>query len=337
MPIRRRQVVQGGLALAGLGLLAGCGVLQPSPPPKKVPRIGYLGPGLSGPYPGLLDGFREGLRDLGYVDGESIAIEYRFTDEGLARAPGFAADLVGLGVDAIVTTGAEAGIVARDATTTIPIVGAILGPDPVAMGLVTSLARPGSNVTGLSTASGGGQAAKRVQLLKEVLPGAGRVALIWNANNPYKAADVTETERTATLLGMQTQSVIVRRDDEIEGAFQAVVTSRPDALIVLQDPLTAVHSARIVAFAAERRLPAMYEVRLWTDAGGLMQYGVNSVALFRRAATYVDRILKGARPGDLPVEQPTTYDFVVNLRTARALGLTVPPSILAQATEIIQE
>jgi len=336
MPIRRRQVLQGSLALAGFGLLAGCGVLSPPVPPKKIPRIGYLGPGLSGPYPSLLDEFRAGLRDLGYVDGESIAIEYRFTDEGLERAPGFAADLVGLGVDAIVTTGAEASAIAKGATATIPIVGAILGPDPVATGLVMSLARPGGNVTGLSAGSGPGQDAKRLQLLKEAVPRLSRVAILWNPNNPEKVTESSEIQQFAPSLGLHTLSLELRRQEDIEGAFQTAASSGADALMVLQDPLTAIHSARIVAVAAERRLPTMYGVRLWTEAGGLMHYGINSVALFRRAATYVDKILKGAKPADLPVEQPTTYDFVVNLKAAQAIGLTIPQSVLAQATEILQ-
>ena len=335
--LRRRQFVQGGLAVAGLGILSGCTLprarWQQVP---SIPRLGYLGPGTTGPYPALLNGFRQGLRNLGYVEGESIHIEYRFTDEGIDRAPAFAADLVGRNVDLIVTTGAEATGIARDATTTIPIVGAILGGDPIGDGLVASLARPGGNVTGMSAmTSGNGIYAKRLQLLREVVPTMTRVAVLLTPIM-NKVPALQEVQSVAPSFGVQVVAVEVRRVSDLDAAFQAVVESTADALMPFQDPLTAVHSARITAFAQERRLPAIYEVRLWTDAGGLMHYGINSVELFYRAATYVDRILKGAKPADLPVEQPTKFDFVINLGTARALGLSIPPSVLQQATEIIQ-
>jgi putative ABC transport system substrate-binding protein len=332
----RRQFFRVGLSLAGLGVLAGCGRMANLGQPVQVPRIGYLGAGLSGPYPALLGGLRQGLRDLGYLEGENILVEYRFTDGGLEKAPAFVAELIGLKVDLLVTTGAEATAVAKKATTTVPIVATILGGDPVGEGLVVSLARPGGNVTGLTAGSGGGLVAKRLQILKEVVPGASRVAILWNANNPTKTADVKEAADAAPSLGMQMISIEVRRADDLDGAFQAIAAARVDALMVFQDPLAAIHSTRIVAFAAEHRLPAIYEVRLWTEVGGLMNYGINSVEQFHRAATYVDKILKGASPADLPIEQPTKLEFVVNTKAARALGLTFPPSVLIQATEVVQ-
>jgi len=330
----RRRFVQGSLAVVGLGLLSGCSPLWR--PRTKVWRIGYLGAGTSGPYPALLDGFRQGLRDLGYVEGQTIEIEYRFTDEGAHLLPGFADELVQLNVDLIAATGGEAVSAAKNATAHIPIVGTVMGPDPVGTGFVASLARPGGNVTGLSTGSGGGLTAKKLQLLKELKPSISRVVVLGNPNNPFKLTEFKDAEEAAPSFGLQILPVEVRRDDELDGAFRVIAASRPDALMILQDPLTAVHSARITAFALEQRLPAVYEVRLWSEAGGLMNYGINSVEMFRRAATYVDKIFKGARPADLPVEQPSRFELVINLRPAEAIGLKVPDSVLAQASEIIR-
>lgn len=324
--------------MVGLPLMSGCTLpWRPDSSGSRVRRIGYLGAGTSGPYPALLEGFRQGLRELGYVEGETIAIEYRFTDEAAHLLPGFAAELVNLNVDLIAATGGEAVGAAKNATTTIPIVATVMGPDPVGTGFVASLARPGGNVTGLSTGTpDSALIAKKLQFLKELQPGISRVAVLGNPNNPYKMIEFKEAEVAARSFGLHMSTVEVRRDDDLEGAFQAIVASRANALMVLQDPFTAVHSARITAFAAEQRLPAIYEVRLWTEAGGLMNYGINSVELFRRAATYADKIFKGARPADLPVEQPTKFELLINLRTAEAMGLTIPDSLLAQASEIIR-
>jgi putative ABC transport system substrate-binding protein len=333
----RRRFLKASLAVAGIGLAAACSL--PPPPWQQTPttpRIGYLGPGTTGPYPMFLDAFRQGLRDLGYVEGQNIAVEYRFTDTGLERAPEFAADLVGRNVDLIVTTGAEATIIARDATTTIRIVGAVLGGDPIGDGLVASLARPGGNVPGMSAVTSGHNLfAKRLQLLREVIPTMTRVAVLLT---PVlnKVPAFQEVQSVAPWFGVQVVTAEIWRASDLDAAFQTVVESAADALMPFQDPLTASHSARIVGFATERRLPAIYEVRLWTDAGGLMHYGIDSVTLFYRAATYVDRILNGAKPADLPVEQPTQFEFVINLKAARAIGLTIPPSVLSQATATIQ-
>jgi putative ABC transport system substrate-binding protein len=333
--LARRRFLSGGLALAALGLTAGCDRRLPWQPPARVPRLGYLGVGAIGPNVLLVEAFRQGLRDLGYVEGQSIAIEYRFMDGRMEQAPALAAELVALEVDLIVTAGGEATAAARDATATIPIVGAMLGSVPVQSGLVAGLARPGGNVTGVSGLAAG-YAGKLLQLLAEAFSSAESVAILWNARNAQKAAQLGEAQEAAPGLGLQLRSVEVRGDGDFEGAFGAIAAARVDALLVLQEPLMAANSARIVAFALEQRLPAIYEVRLFTDAGGLMSYGVKHLERYHRAATYVDRILKGAKPADLPVEQPTELDFVINLRTARAIGVTIPPSVLARATEVIQ-
>jgi len=331
----RRQFLESSLGLAGLGLLSGCAF-----PPSlwrqrpRIPRLGYLGIGTAMPNSLLLDAFRQGLRDLGYVEGETIAIEYRFLDDGLEQAPTFAAELVALNPDIIVTAGIDATLAVRNATSTIPIVGAILGSDLVADGLVVSLARPGGNLTGL-IASPPTVGTKQLQILKEVVPTMSRVTALWNAANPVKIRQVEELRVAASILGLTLLSAEVRRPVDFDTAFQTVQASPPDALWVGQEPLMAANSARVAAFAIEQRLPAMYETRLYTDAGGLMNYGVQSVERYYRAATYVDRILKGAKPADLPIEQPTAFDFVINLKAARAIGLTIPPAVLQQATEII--
>ena len=335
--VGRRRLLRASLAVASLGLVGGC-ALPPTPwqQAPRIPRIGYLGPGTGGPYPTLLNGFRQGLRDLGYVEGENVLIEYRFTDDRVELLPEFAADLVGRNVDVIVTTGADASAIARDATSTIPIVGAILGPDPVASGLIASFARPAGNVTGMAASSVPTEiAAKRLQILRELIPSMTRTAVLLNPA-PTKVRDLQAVEAVAPSLGVQIVAVEARRESDLDTAFQAIAASGSNALMPMQDPLTAVHSARICAFAVEHRLPTMCEVRLWIEAGALMYYGVDSVKLFYRSATFVDRILKGAKPADLPVEQPTQFDFVINGKTAQAIGLTIPPSVLQQANEILQ-
>jgi putative ABC transport system substrate-binding protein len=332
--LARRHLLGGGLALAGLGLTAGCDRRLPWQAPPRIPLIGYLGLGGSQPNAPLLAAFREGLRDLGYVEGQNILIEYRFVDARMDQAPALAAELVALQPDLIVTATAEASAAARDATATIPIVG-FLGLDPVGFGLVASLARPGGNVTGV-TVLGRGWTSKLLELLGEAFPGIETVAVLYNSANPLKAAEVAEAEEVAPTLGLRPRPVAVRADRDFEAAFGAIAAARVDALLVLQDQLIAVNSARVVAFALERRLPAIYQIRLFADAGGLMSYGVKSVERYRRVATYADKVLKGARPADLPVELPTELDFVVNLRTARAIGVTIPSSVLARATEVLQ-
>jgi putative ABC transport system substrate-binding protein len=332
--LTRRCLLGGGLALTALCLTTGCDRPPPWRRPARVPRVGYLGVGTSGPNALLLAAFQQGLRDLGYVEGQNLLIEYRFVDGRLALAPALAAELVALDVDLIVTTGIESSVAARDATAAIPIVG-FLGQDPVGTGLVASLARPGGNVTGV-TPLGGGWPGKLIQLLKDAFPDVETAAVLWNASNPVKAADAREIAEVAPSVGVRWRSVEVRADGDFEEAFGAIAASRADALVVLQDTLMAGNAARVVAFALGQRLRAIYQTRLYTDAGGLMSYGVDSVERYRRMAAYVDKVLKGARPADLPVEQPTAVDFVVNLAAARAIGVTIPPSVLARATEVLQ-
>ena len=337
----RRHFLQESLVLAGLGLLSGCGIVQPTAkPPPRVPRIGYLCPAYSSsftgpPPPGTLVGaFVEGLRDLGYVDGETVAIEYRGADGMNDRLPGLAADLVAREVDVIVTAGGTPPVLAaRQATATIPIVFVAVG-DPVGNGLVASYARPGGTLTG-TTNIAPETAAKRLQLLKEVVPGATRVGVVWNFGNPATPPEWAEVQAAASQLSLALQPWDVRDPAQIEDAFRAIAGARPDAVLVSGEPIFYRVLGRVVELAAMTGVPAMYQAREFVEAGGLMSYGPNPRDLFRRAAAYVDKILRGAKPGDLPVERPTTFDFAINLKMAQALGLTVPYSALSQATEII--
>ena len=325
---------------AFIGTMAGGLIAAPlaaeAQPAKKVPRIGFLVAASASDtaYVRLIEAFRQGLRDLGYVEGRNVVIEYRYAGEKSERLPALAAELVRLKVDVIVSHGNPGPLAAKQATSAIPIVMTSTG-DPVASGFVSSLARPGGNVTGLSlmVPELGG---KRLQLLKEILPGLSRVAVLWNAASPYASLVVRETEATATTLGVQLQSLVVRGPDDFEGALAAATSGRAGALTVVEDPLTITKRTQIVDFSAKSRLPAIYGVKEFVDAGGLMSYGVHLADLYRRAATYVDKILKGAKPADLPVQQPTKFEFVINLKTAKALGLTIPPSVLHRADELIQ-
>ena len=323
------------ISAATLSLLA-APLAAEAQPAGKVPRIGFLvaASASDSAYARWIETFRQGLRDLGYVEGRNIVIEYRYAGEKYERLPGLAAELVRLKVDVIVSHGTPGPLAAKQVTSAIPIVMTSAG-DPVASGLVSSLARPGGNVTGLSlmVPELGG---KRLQLLKEILPGLSRVAVLWNAANPYASLVVREMEATATTLGVQLQSLVVRGPDDFEGALAAATTGRAGALTAVEDPLTVTKRTQIVDFAAKSRLPAIYGVKEFVDAGGLMSYGVHFADLYRRAAPYVDKILKGAKPADLPVQQPTKFEFVINLKTAKALGLTIPQSVLQRADEVIQ-
>ena len=303
-------------------------------PPARIFRIGYLGSPSPSAGSHLVDAFRQGLRDLGYVEGRNIAIEYRGAEGHYDRLPDLAAELVRLKVVVIVAVGGPAGPAAQQATKTIPIV-LVLSGAPVEAELVASLARPGGNITGLSLQHPE-LTAKRLQLLKEVVPKVSRMAVLWNPAGPIGAPQMRETEVAARTFGVKLQSLEVRGPDDLERAFQGAARGRAGALLVLGDAMLASHRPRIVGLAAKSRLPAMYWSREFVDAGGLMSYGPNFPDQFRRAATYVDKILKGAKPADLPVEQPTRFELVVNLKTAKALGLTIPPSILIRADQVIQ-
>jgi putative ABC transport system substrate-binding protein len=303
----------------------------------KPPRIGMLLSG-SAPTPQqpnpFLDALRGGLRTLGYVEGQNVVIEYRWSEGLDQRLPDLAADLVRLNVAVIVTAGTPATLAAKATTSTIPIVMASVG-DPVGSGIVASLARPGANVTGLSlldTELDG----KRIELLKEAVPGLTRLAILWSANDPGMTLAFSRVETAAHALGLVLQSLAVRQSGDFADAFQTAGARRAEALIVTAQPFTIRHRAQILDLAAKQRLPTMYTDRRFVDAGGLMAYGPSLADLYRRAATYVDKILRGAKPADLPVEQPTTFELLVNLRTARVLGLTIPPSLLVRADQVIE-
>ena len=300
-------------------------------PAGKVYRIGYLG---MFPAPPGREAFLQGLRDLGWIEGQKITIEYRYADGRLEQLPDLVAELVRLKVDLIVAVSPQPVQAAKEATTTVPIV-MVAVADPVTYGFVTSLARPGGNITGVSLLLPELNA-KRLELLREMVPKLSRAAVLWNATNPFRALDLKVAQAGARALGVTLQSLEVRGPDDFDRAFDAASRERTRALITLEDPLTFAHRTRIVGLAAKHRLPAIYGLREYVDAGGLMSYAPILLDNFRRAATYVDKILKGAKPADLPVEQPTRFELVVNLKTAKALGLTVPQSVLIRADQVIQ-
>jgi len=282
----------------------------------------------------LWEAFRHGLRDPGYVEGQNIVLEYRFAVGQNERLPALAAVLVHLQVDLLVTSSGAGAHAAKDATEMIPIVMATSG-DPVRSGLVASLARPGGNITGLSlmvTELGG----KRLELLKEALPHVSRVAVLWNAGNPASPDELRAIETAARGLGLQLQSLAIRHPNELDSVFAAMTREGAEALIAPADGVFWSHRTRVVTLAAEHRLPAVFEAREFADAGSLMAYGPHVPDNYRRAAVYVDKILKGTKPADLPVEQPVKFEFVINLKTAKALGVTIPPALLFQADEVLQ-
>ena len=303
--------------------------------PKKVPRIGYLvdSSPSSTREVGQVEAFRQGLRELGYVEGQNIAIEYRYAEGVEERLPNLAADLVQLSVDVIFVTGTTGTQAAKRATKTIPIVMTSV-TDPVGTGLVASLAHPGGNVTGLSNFSELG--GKQLELLKEAFPRVARVAVIWDPANAANARLLAEMKVTADGLRTVLQFLEVRSSDDFDLAFSAIKKGDARALIVLRNVITYTHPKRIVDFAVKSKLPAMYPDRVLVDAGGLMSYGPNFLDMIHRAATYVDKILKGAKPADLPVEQPTKFEFIINMKAAKQIGLTIPPNVLARADKIIK-
>jgi len=314
--------------LVAVPLVAGA---QPVP---KVYRIGYFGGAALASSPPFLEAFRQGLHELGWVEGRNFVIEYRSSEENAGRLSEVAAELVRHNVDVIVATSPPSIWPVKEATKTIPIVMA-MGPDPVESGLVQSLAHPGGNITGLTTLSAD-LSVKQLELLKEIVPGVLRVAVLWNPTNPWHPTGVKRIEASARALALQLYPVGVRSPDELDRAFASLTPHRPGALLVLPDPLTVGRRKRIADLAVQYRLPALCGLRESAEAGCLASYWANSAAVMRRAATYVYRILNGARPGDLPIEQPTTFELVINLKTAKAPGLTIPPSVLARADEVIQ-
>ncbi len=294
----------------------------------KIPRIGIID---DAP---IWDHFRQGLRDLGYIDRQNIAIEYRSAEGQPDRLAAAASELARLPVDVIVTSGSAASRAAQQATTTVPIVMIAIG-DPMRAGLAVSLARPGANITG-NTILGTVMSAKRLQLLKEVIPGVSRVAFLWNPNNDSHVAYLEEWRLVGPTLGVKLLFVEVRSPDQFDSAFAAMMGERPDAFIMTADPFHLSHIGWIIDFMARNRLPAMYIAKENVVAGGLMSYGPSLPDLYRRSAGYVRKILQGTKPGDLPVEQPTKFELVFNLKTAKVLGLTIPPTLLAIADDAIE-
>ena len=304
-------------------------------PAGKVSRIGYLSPLSPAADRTRREGFQQGLERLGYREGQNIAIEYRWAEGKLDRQDDLAAELVRLKIDVLLAAGGNHTVrAAKKATASIPIVMTV-ADDSVASGFVASLARPGGNITGLNTQTVD-LAAKRLELLREVLPSIHRVAVLWNPAVPERAIDLKNTQVAARTLHVEIQSVEVRRPEDLDDKFMAMVKGRAEALVILADPVSNTHRAKIIEFATKKRLPTMFTQSLPVDAGGLVSYGTNYEALFRRAAGYVDRILKGANPADMPIEQPTKFELVINLKTAKALGLTIPPSLLQRADQVIE-
>jgi putative ABC transport system substrate-binding protein len=318
----------------GFGLILTAPLAAEAQQPRKFPLIGFLSTFSPSDVPLWREGLRKGLRDLGYTEGHDIAIEYRYAEGRLERLPGLAAELVRLKVDVIVAETTPASLAAKQATTKIPIVMTIVG-DPVGSGVIPNLARPGGNITGLSLQLSD-VTAKRLQLLREVVPMVSRVAILWNSASPVTPPQFREAEAAARELGIQLESLGVRAPDDFERAFQAAARRRTGALLVLDDFLLTRHIRQIAALTAKSRLPAMAGIAEFAEAGGLIVYGPNFPDISRRAAIFVDKILKGAKPADLPVEQPTKFELVINLKTAKALKLTIPQSVLARADEVIE-
>jgi putative ABC transport system substrate-binding protein len=301
--------------------------------PEKMPRIGYVSTGAAAADQ-LVAAFREGLRAHGYIEGQNISVEYRYTEGTPERLADLVAELVRLRVDVMVTPGTPAARAAQQVTTTIPIV--TISGDPVRAGFVASLARPGGNITGLAVLAGEGMGGKWLQLLKEAIPGVSRVTYLLSPANAISLSLFAEMQRMAPALGLNVHAVEVRSPDELDRVFAARTWERADALFVDADPLFLPHRTRIIDLAVTIRLPAFSHIREYVEAGGLMSYGPSFHDIYRRTATYVDKILKGAKPADLPVEQPMKFELIINLKTAQALGLTIPPSLLLQADEVIK-
>jgi ABC-type uncharacterized transport system substrate-binding protein len=304
--------------------------------PAKIPRVGFLSPGSSSdPRNALtLGALRQGLRELGYVEGQNIAIESRWAEGRYDRLSGLAAELVRLKVDVIATYTAPAIQATKQATATIPIVmGGVI--DPVAPGFVTSLARPGGNITGLSIMAPE-MVDKQLEILKEAVPKITRVAVLGNPANPGTAPQLRHAQDAARALKLQLQSIAVLGPSDIDTAFAAMIKERADAVLVLVDAMFEEHRTRITDIAVSRRLPSVYGLKNFVEAGGLLYYGAHEAERFRRAAIFIDKILKGAKPGDLPVEQPTKFELVINMKTAKALGLTIPQTLLQRADQVIQ-
>jgi putative tryptophan/tyrosine transport system substrate-binding protein len=323
------------LAMIAGGMVAAPLATAAAQPPEKVPRVGFLGPRTRSDNAGFVDAFLQGLRELGWVEGKTIVIEYRWAEGRSDRLPDLAAELVRLKVDVILAGSNAVAVAAKNVTRTIPIVMAT-GGDPVGLGLVASLARPGGNVTGLSYGVGMEVVGKGLELLKETVPKVRRVAVLSNPANPSQALAIEKVSDAARAVGVQLQLLEARGPNEFDNAFAAMSRERAEALFVPLDPFFGFHRARLSDLAAKSRIPAIYGSREYPEAGGLMSYGADFRHSFGRSATYVDKILKGAKPADLPIEQPTKFELVINLKTAKTLSLTIPPALLQRADQVIE-
>jgi putative tryptophan/tyrosine transport system substrate-binding protein len=319
-----------------LSLLGGAAVSRPlgAAAQSAMPVIGFLGNSTAALEARLVQSFRDGLRDLGYEEGRNIRIEYRWAEGRYERLPPLIAELIAAKVGVIVTAGTPASLAVKQATTSIPLVMLAVG-DPVGTGLAASIARPGGSATGLTSMTPELEG-KRLQLIKETVPTVSRVAVLWNPANAYQIGDEKEVRAAAAVLGIPVLPLAVRTAEELDAAFAAILTERADAVLVLADRVFLHNRERIVGFLVEHRLPAMNAYRELVEAGGLMSFGPSYALMHRQAATYVDKILRGAKPADLPVEQPAKFEFVLNLKAAAALGLALPSSILARADEVIE-
>jgi putative ABC transport system substrate-binding protein len=315
-------------------MLALCGAVAQAQQPTKTPRIGFLSVTSLSTISPRIEALRQGLRELGYVEGKNIVIEWRSAEGKLDRVPALAAELVRLKVDVIVTGGATDTRATKEVTNTIPIVMA-QDSDPVASGFVASLARPGGNITGVSTLAPE-VSGKRLELLKEIAPKLSRVAVLGISTRPGNAQSLKEVELAAGAFKVQIQYLDVLDVNDIEAAFRDASKGRAEAVLLLQSPFFNSQRKQIADLAIKSRLPAIYPQTEYTEAGGLMYYGANTPDLYRRAATYVDKILKGAKPADLAVEQPKTFEFIINLKAAKQIGLTIPPNVLARADRVIK-
>jgi putative ABC transport system substrate-binding protein len=321
--------------ISGLALCALLFALSPSAEAQKelkVPRLGVLQ--LGAPPNVNVEAFIQGLRELGYIEGKNILIEYRWAEGKADRLPGLATELVRLKVDAIFTTGTPAIFALKQATKTVPVV-FFSTSDPVGTGVVTSLANPGGNITGITTLASD-LWPKRLELLKEIVPKLSRVAMIWNKGNAGMNLEAKATQEVAGPLAIALQDRGVKDPNELDVVFLAMTKDRPDGFLALMDPVLNSYQKQILDFLAQNRLPAVFENKNWVEAGGLISYGANYADAHRRAATLIDKILKGTKPADLPVEQPTKFELVVNLKTAKQIGLTIPPNVLARADKVIR-
>jgi len=316
--------------------LLGCAVAWPlaSRAQGRIPRVGFMGNSTAALEANLVDSFREGLRELGYEEGRNIAIEYRWADGQYERFAALVTELIAAKVDVIVTAGTPAALAVKKATSTVPLVMVAVG-DPVGTGLVPSLARPDGNLTGLSSVAPDLEG-KRLELLREIVPSVSRIAVFLNSVNPFHATSVRQAQTAGKTLGIKVQQYDIRKSEDLDGAFAAIRKERPDALLILADRVFLHNRERIVDFTGKQHLPNVNAYKELVEAGGLISYGPSYEDMHKRAAIYVNKILKGAKPGNLPIEQPTKFTLVVNLKAAKALGISMPPAVLSRADEVIE-